>query len=158
MLRVWVTGRDCAKRKAAMRGLRRCGGTGRRGGWGKRIRIPPREMSAYDLDFESYRATVPYPERLHKPFAQATAEKHIEYGKWLQAGGMEKYQQDMIAYRASEADAMARFRADVLVAADIAGHPRADALYALAWQEGHSSGLREVAMWVDRLADLIRGL
>jgi hypothetical protein len=115
-------------------------------------------MSAYELDFESYKATVPYPERMHKPFGQATAEKHIEYGKWIQAGGLDKWREDMNAYQASEADAMARFKADALAAAGITGHPKADEAYALAWQEGHASGLREVAMWVDRLADLIRGL
>jgi hypothetical protein len=38
----------------------------------------------------------------------------------------------------------------------LTGHPKADKLYALAWDMGHSAGYSEVEIYYDDMADLLK--
>lgn len=49
-----------------------------------------------------------------------------------------------------------RFKNDVLQANGLEGHPKADKIYSIAWEEGHSNGLTEVAHWVHKLSELVK--
>jgi hypothetical protein len=49
----------------------------------------------------------------------------------------------------------AKFKADLLRHLGIEGHPKAEKLYEIAWDEHHSSGLREVAYFAEALAELL---
>lgn len=58
-------------------------------------------------------------------------------------------------YRAETARLEAEFKADLEREYGFVGHPKADAIYALAWDYGHSAGYSEVAMYYDELAQLL---
>ena len=48
------------------------------------------------------------------------------------------------------------FRRDLFRSLDIADHPKADKLYELAWEEGHSSGYEEVLNYAEDFVELLR--
>lgn len=50
----------------------------------------------------------------------------------------------------------AEFKADVLAELGISGHPKADKLYAMAWDRGHSEGYSAVFDRAEELSELIR--
>lgn len=115
-------------------------------------------MSARNLNFDDYKVKAPYPNRPSKPTIShsATAADARRY-----ADDMDKWEADKAAYddvlkawRAEDARMTAKFREDALKAVGLWGHPKADKIYAFAWEHGHSSGLSEVANWLDDLADL----
>lgn len=58
-------------------------------------------------------------------------------------------------YREGESAAITRFRADAIEAVGLKGHPKADMAYSMAWSRGHSSGLTEVLINLDELAELL---
>jgi hypothetical protein len=47
------------------------------------------------------------------------------------------------------------FKHDSLEELGILNHPKADKLFDIAWEEGHSNGLTEVWLWMETLADLL---
>lgn len=38
----------------------------------------------------------------------------------------------------------------------LVGHPKADKLYSLAWEMGHSAGYHEVGLYYDDMAELLK--
>jgi hypothetical protein len=48
------------------------------------------------------------------------------------------------------------FREDALNEVGMLGHAKADKLYSMAWEHGHSAGFSEVFFWVQDLARLLR--
>jgi len=61
------------------------------------------------------------------------------------------------AYRSAINEKVAEYKKVCLNAHGIADHPKADAIWDFAWEEGHSAGLQEVDGWVIRLAELVKG-
>lgn len=59
--------------------------------------------------------------------------------------------------RAREAAAIANHKSDMEKEEGMVDHPKADAVYSLAWQYGHSAGFNEVACHYAEFADLVRG-
>jgi hypothetical protein len=59
------------------------------------------------------------------------------------------------AYNADVNQKMAQFKADLEAEYGMVGHPKADKLYAKAWDMGHSSGLNEVMYYYDDLSELV---
>lgn len=112
------------------------------------------------IDFDGYKVPVPYPDKPAKPhLASASAKDARAY-----ADQMDKYEQDMVVYRqmladyrAASAVVEARYREDVLVEAGLKGHPKADKVFAMAWDECHSgAGYRQdVYNRVLELAELV---
>lgn len=49
-----------------------------------------------------------------------------------------------------------KFKRDALKYVRLTGHPKADKAYALAWQEGHSSGYSEVLSYLLRIAEVLK--
>ena len=59
-------------------------------------------------------------------------------------------------YRTLETQVIEVFKRDLLVSLDLTEHPKANRLYAMAWEHGHSSGYAEVAMYAEELAELLK--
>lgn len=59
-------------------------------------------------------------------------------------------------YREEEARLNALFRADLEVEHGLVGHPKAERLFEMAWDRGHSGGFREVAEHYAELAELVQ--
>ena len=57
-------------------------------------------------------------------------------------------------YNEAEAECMRVFRADLEAEHGMADHPKADRLYELAWEHGHSGGLEEVVNFYEEFVDL----
>lgn len=59
------------------------------------------------------------------------------------------------AYHKDEGRLMGDFRKDLETEHGMTGHPKADKLYGLAWDYGHSAGLAEVAIHYDAFVELV---
>lgn len=114
------------------------------------------------MNFDDYKVTIPYPDRPRKPIMEKGQKSEVT-GLRRHADALEKWERDMEVYRKAadawrkaDAEANGRFRQDVLREAGMEGHPKADKVYALAWEEGHSAGYSEIAIWVWKLAELVK--
>ncbi len=59
-------------------------------------------------------------------------------------------------YRENMREVNEKYKIQSLLANELSDHPKADAIWEFAWEEGHSYGLHEVNQWVGKLAELIR--
>jgi hypothetical protein len=59
-------------------------------------------------------------------------------------------------YNKTQREIEVEFKAELLKRLELEGNPKADKLYSMAWDRGHSSGLSEVASIAENLAELIR--
>jgi len=106
-----------------------------------------------DMNYYST-STVPYPERPVKPF-QPDRLTHAYIDAY------EKYELDMIEYR-KQLDAYnaeigrlrEEFKHDALDEFGLLNHPKADKIFAYAWEQGHSAGYSEVYNYLSELSDL----
>lgn len=90
------------------------------------------------MDFEKYATTVPYPSRN------------------IQRTDPERYSAELKAYRENEARRYAEFKADLLEELGVTGHPKADKLFRLAWEMGHSGGFGDVTSYAHDMVELIK--
>jgi hypothetical protein len=67
-----------------------------------------------------------------------------------------KYLEDREAYWAECARVEAEFRSDLERENEMVGHPKADVLFAKAWERGHSSGFGEVLAAYEDLIVLVK--
>lgn len=112
------------------------------------------------LDFDKYKVGFLYPQKPSKPRVDdrhATSASARLYLKEIEEWELKmvEHEAKRAAWHKAEADAVNAFKKDVLEEYGLAGHPKADKVYALAWQEGHSAGLMEVAGWVQKLSELV---
>lgn len=59
-------------------------------------------------------------------------------------------------HRAEEARLVALFKADLEAEHGIVGNPKADRLFEIAWEHGHSSGYGEVLLHYEELVELVK--
>lgn len=116
------------------------------------------------MNFEDYKVKIPYPDRPSKPILARIAKGHVSSkDARAYADALEQWEKDMEVFREAEkvyrqADHLlqVQFQNDVLKENGLGNHPKADKVYALAWEEGHANGYREVALWVEKLAELVK--
>lgn len=98
-----------------------------------------------------------YPDKPDKPI-KVNSETNADFGKRLDAYNYEmaEFRERLKLYRESVHKVELRFRADLLEALGIQNHPKANKLYDMAWEEGHSEGYRCVADVAEELAELIK--
>ena len=124
-------------------------------------------MSDYD---KKYKNTIPYPSKddyttifIYKAGRVIVEEKLSTYKLNGKVDGVEEkvvdkegYDAAMKVYRAEDNRLFNQFKEDVLEENGLTNHPKAMKVFALAWEEGHSSGYENVAYYVDKYADLVR--
>jgi len=124
-------------------------------------------------DFQDYRTTVPYPKRADfitvygyahgecvfsyngnewdamadKPTTAAVIEKDLNSDAYLHAR-KEFYEDDRKKLK--------EFKQDIFDEFGVTGHPKAEEVYSLAWERGHSVGLSEVYNEFSELVVLIQ--
>ncbi len=59
------------------------------------------------------------------------------------------------AYRVAQNELHIQYKAMCLEKFGLTDHPKAEAVWELAWEEGHSEGYHRVADWVQTLAELM---
>lgn len=111
------------------------------------------------MDYEKYKNTLPYPSKIAKPVLKdaTSPAAHRKY-----ADELEQYEKDMIPYRealkawnAHGRDLQEQFKTDLIEELGITGHPKAELLYSIAWQMGHSSGYSDVHTHATDMVDLL---
>lgn len=111
------------------------------------------------MNFDKYNVTIPFPEKPWKPRVKPnpTIAALRKY-----ADDLEQYEKEMVVYReaaqayyAAQAQMRLQFKADVLQEHGLTGHPKADKVYDMAWQEGHADGYGNIERWVEDLAELV---
>lgn len=115
-------------------------------------------MSAWDIaaEFTAKAQTIHYPEMPKKP--ERGEMSASAYGR-----AVAKYEQAKdrardvrLEYRAKQNECDEEFKAALAKELGLAGHPKYDLLFRMAWEEGHSSGYSEVANYADTFAELLR--
>jgi hypothetical protein len=111
------------------------------------------------MNFDDYEVKIQYPERPRKP---VMGDRSVQ-GVRAYADALEKWEHDMVSHRIKlsvfrdeQVKLDERFKQDVLRENGLVGHPKAEKVFALAWEEGRSSGYSEVADRVERLAELVK--
>ena len=109
-----------------------------------------------------YKLTLSYPTHPRRPAAPAPATATSSLVR-AYADALDVYDMEMEAWRSalndynSQMNFLARkFRADLEAEHDMAGHTKAEKLYSLAYEHGHSSGYEEIAYWYEELVDLVK--
>ncbi len=102
-----------------------------------------------------------YPTKPEKPYLKRdteTAATVREYADALAAWetSMVEYNRLKTIFYNKQSELEAKFKVDVLAEYGLTGHPKANAVFELAWDEGHSSGYSEVEIWVAKLAGLVK--
>ena len=106
-----------------------------------------------------YDTKLPYPKSATKPrlpaghSAEEAAAYAAELKEWENYRGV--YAEQKSAWHQDEARLTAQFKLDLLAELGIAEHPKADLLYEMAWERGHSGGLIEVLQVAEDLSDLL---
>jgi hypothetical protein len=102
-----------------------------------------------------------YPIRPVKPYLKRgteTAATVREYADALAAfeTNMVEYNRLITIFNTKQRELDAKFKVDVLAEYGLTGNPKANDVFELAWEEGHSSGYSEVMLWVCKLASLVK--
>ena len=111
------------------------------------------------MNFDDYKNPLPYPGRPRKPKSpgpNGTSYAYSDYANLLEIweAEVEEWEKKKAAYSAEEARLLEKFKQDALDDVGLKGHPAADAIYAKAWEDGHSNGYSEVYNELLDLADL----
>lgn len=67
-----------------------------------------------------------------------------------------KYKNIITEYREQESRHEATFKVDLFEENGVLGNPKAELAYNMAWDHGHASGLEDVAIWFEKLVELIK--
>ena len=111
-----------------------------------------------------YKNSLPYPERVKEPAVLRKSARDLTDDevaslaavKAQYVADVEAHERAKYAYRQEEGRLFAKFRADLEAEYGLVGHPKADALFNRAWEQGHSAGFGEVATIYDDLVELVR--
>lgn len=113
------------------------------------------------MDFEKYKNTKPYPERVREPrlvSQKPTDEQIIAYQKAKEeySKKLETYNKQVKEYQEEDQRIMEQFWKDAFEDVGIPfDHPKASKISEIAWNQGHSSGFYEVYHWLEELSELI---
>lgn len=113
------------------------------------------EMAQY---FEELYRSIPYPDHPMMP-AREDFKNHTSYGEALDNYENEtlgSYHMALRAYKYIKDEIVSAFKKELLKKLEIEKHPKADLLYSMAYERGHSSGFLEIATIASGLAELIR--
>jgi hypothetical protein len=110
-----------------------------------------------------YKTKLPYPDRptepalLRKKAGELTLDEIASLAGVIADHETAKlnYTRAKQAYYSDVARLEQQLRADLEVEHGTVGHAKADKLWSRAWDDGHDSGLAEVALIYDRLAELV---
>lgn len=107
-------------------------------------------------EFDNKYRAIPYPERPKRPVRE-DFPSHTAYGIAMDEWEELNTQHDaaMAAYRAAQFAVIEEFKAAIAAEFGLTGHPKFERMYAIAYDEGHSSGLGEVYMNCEQLAELL---
>lgn len=129
------------------------------------------------MNAEKYKNTLPYPKKgdftttywYRAGRVVATRDQHgmvmdPAVGETIELGACVKEEVvDNDAFRAAKtaygqytANLEAQFKQDLFVELGIVGHPKAEKLFAIAWEHGHASGYSEIMSYAWDLVDLIK--
>jgi hypothetical protein len=111
-----------------------------------------------------YKNPVPYPSKpktpdlLGKTASMLTNAQiaSIPTVKAEHEAAMKKWETDRAAYDAAERERLTRFEEDCAKACGLENHPKRGALYGLAWDHGHASGLSDVWHYYEELSSLLK--
>ena len=97
-----------------------------------------------------------YPYKPPKP-NKTPEESNEDFGRRLDAYNFEfaEWKERRKLYSEAVHKVELRFRADLLESLGIQNHPKANKLYDMAWDDGHSEGYHRVAEVAETLAELL---
>lgn len=90
------------------------------------------------------------------PKPEPTDDMTIAQARELTATYEQQRRDQRARYSAEEARLRALFEEDLAVEHGLFGHPKASAVFSMAWSDGHSGGLEDVAARYAELADLVK--
>lgn len=115
--------------------------------------------SVYDIAsyFSDELDKLHFPKPPSKP-QRSDFSNHASYGTALddfENVSAKTYREQQLAYKESVSNINVRFKDAVLLFLGISKHQKAEKLWSMAWDRGHSSGYSEIAMEAESLAELL---
>jgi hypothetical protein len=106
------------------------------------------------MDFSKYVNTVAYPSR--SDFIEK-AEVIFKSGVTNNVKRFDKdaFYQALDNYNRDQKNVTDQFKADLLEELGITNHPKAELLFNMAWEEGHSEGYQSVFYYADMFSELL---
>lgn len=103
--------------------------------------------------------TMPYPTKPIRPrigSGASSADARV-YAKEMDLydAAMVVYREQKELYDKEQRSLYDEFRKDLYEEYGVTGHPKADKCFSIAWEEGHSSGYNDVAIYFSRIVELI---
>jgi hypothetical protein len=112
------------------------------------------------MNYGDYMVTCDLPSKPSRPLPprDPTPEKARQWALDLERYNEEKLAYDVarVVYEEKVVCAKMKFKSDILKLYGLTDHPKADAIFNMAWEEGHSAGLATVDIWVAKLMDLVK--
>lgn len=106
-----------------------------------------------------YNSKLPYPSRPKGPnrVSERTANGYRRLADEVEAyeAALDEYRAAAALHRNDDARLVEQFRADLIEELGLTEHPKANLLYAKAWEMGHSCGLSEVVNYAEDLVELV---
>jgi hypothetical protein len=100
---------------------------------------------------------ISYPERPPKP-ERAHFKNNETYGKAMddyELKELPRFRASLLEYRAKLGEIENEFKVEILRRIGISQHPRAEKLWSMAWERGHSSGFSEIVSIAYDLSELL---
>ena len=106
------------------------------------------------IEAGEYNPTVARPDRKNFEHAE-TFKPKFGQSKTHVSFDQDGYDAARKAYYADCSTRSEQFKLDVIAEVGLTGHPKAEACWRLADEEGHSAGLEEIVSWMERLSELV---
>jgi hypothetical protein len=114
------------------------------------------------MEFTKYENKMEYPSTPKKPFLKRdhTLEEIEIYTKDFKQyeKDIQIYRKKLKEYRENETLLIQQFKEDLFKEYNVKDKAKGEKIYSLAWEEGHSNGLKEVENYFDRYIEIARDL
>jgi hypothetical protein len=115
-------------------------------------------MTVYDiaLKYAELDKKREYPSKPQKPQREAYPN-NSEWGAALDYWELlvSRWRMEVKSYSAAGSEYVKQFKAELLQELGLDKHPKAEKLFEMAWDDGHSNGFLEVAICAAKLAELL---
>ncbi len=115
-------------------------------------------MNIYEMatKYDEQQRGLPYPQKPQKP-AEKDYKSHTDYGAALDLWEEDKKQwmKRVEEYRETCGNIYEKFKDELLTMLEIKDNPKAEKLWSMAWENGHSNGYYSVAQEAEELAELL---
>lgn len=116
------------------------------------------------MNYDNYKNKMPYPKKPSKKCPKCNISFEIDDNFCSNCGQelknyfetcMKYYKEEQKNYKKKEIRLFELFKQDALEYVGLSNHPKKDKIFSFAWENGHSSGYRNVVAWLEEILDIV---